>query len=124
LHDYQETILKKVWLQCLKYQTAYRMIEKKEKISSYRFNQISKALKMTEEEISSMEERIFLNSFNGNNNIVNSQILDTKTLLSQIEKKDLEIANLKLQIEKKDLKIENLQLKLKVVEEKFNNIPK
>jgi transcriptional regulator with XRE-family HTH domain len=104
--------------------TAYRMIEKKDNISSKRLNQISNAIKMTEEEISSMEERVYLNSFNGNNNIVNSQILDAKALLSQIEKKNLEIENFKLQLGLKDSEIENLRLRLELSEEKMRNIIK
>jgi transcriptional regulator with XRE-family HTH domain len=66
--------------------TAYRNIEKKDNISLKRFEEILKALQMTEEEILSIEERIYP-TVNGNNNIVNSQIYDTKSLLFQIEKR-------------------------------------
>jgi transcriptional regulator with XRE-family HTH domain len=92
--------------------TAYRKIEKKEKMDNKRFNQVSNVLKMTEDEITSIDERIYLNSFNGSNNIVNSQIHDAKSLLAQLEKTRLES-------EKKDLVIENLKLQLTLAEERF-----
>jgi transcriptional regulator with XRE-family HTH domain len=96
--------------------TAYRNIEKKDNISLKRFEEILKALQMTEEEILSIEERIYP-TVNGNNNIVNSQIYDTKSLLFQIEKKNLEL-------EKKDLEIANLKLQVMLAEEKLKNIDK
>lgn len=97
--------------------TAYRKIEKKEKMAPKRFNQVSNVLKMTEEEITSIDERIYLNSFNGSNgNIVNSQIHDAKSLLTQLEKKELELKNKDLELEKKELEISNLKLQLLLME--------
>ena len=93
--------------------TAYREMEKKKSMNAKRFNQVSNVLKMTEDEIKTIDERIYFNSFNGSNgNIVNSQIHDSKSLLSQLEKKELELVN-------KDLVIDNLKLKLELAEEKL-----
>ena len=93
--------------------TAYREMEKKKSMNAKRFNQVSNVLKMTEDEIKTIDERIYFNSFNGSNgNIVNSQIHDSKSLLSQLEKKELELAN-------KELIIANLKLKLELAEEKL-----
>ena len=100
--------------------TAYRKIEKKEKMDAKRFNQVSNVLKMTEDEIKTIDERIYLNSFNGSNgNIVNSQIHDPKSLISQLEKKDLELANKSFELANKELIIANLELKLELAEEKL-----
>ncbi len=102
--------------------TAYRKMEKKEKMDSKRFNQVSNVLKMTEEEINTIEERMFLNSFNGSNgNIVNSQIYDAENLLAQLELKSWELKNKDLELEKKDLIIDNLKLQLLLAEEKIRN---
>ena len=102
--------------------TAYRKMEKKEKMDSKRFNQVSNVLKMTEEEITTIEERMYLNSFNGSNgNIVNSQIHDAQSLLAQLELKHLELKNKDLELDKKDLIIANLKLQLQLLEEKMRH---
>jgi hypothetical protein len=44
--------------------TAYRKMEKKENMAPKRFNEVSNVFKMTEDEITSIDERIYLNSFN------------------------------------------------------------
>lgn len=95
--------------------TAYRKIEKNTDVNSKRLTQISEVLKMSEEEIKAIEDKMFFNSFNGtNHNVLNYQVYDSKTLAFELDKKELQLQN-------KDLEIKNLQLQVLLLEEKLKN---
>ncbi len=95
--------------------TAYRKIEKNTDVNGKRLNQIAAVLKMSEEEIKTIEDKMFFNSFNGtNHNVLNHNIYDSKALAFELEKANLELHS-------KNLEIKNLQLQILLLEEKLKN---